>query len=242
MAFNSKFKSGFGSSGSKNPNYVPVTNNIQAWFDASDLSTIDVDTTFTWSDKSGNGNDATATTTQPASGATTENGKNVLDFDGSESLTLPSALYTIPTGDNTIFVAAKRTSEDASLDAVLGMGESGVNNGYFLVYSSAAGSVIFRNRQIAGTVTSTGNTNTDFQILRGRRSGTTQAVSVNNGTEVTAATATDPTTVDIALIGNSASASLFLDGSIGEIIIYNRSLSTAEYTQVENYLANKWGT
>lgn len=231
-------------SAARNRSFLPtnLTGN-QLWLDASDLSTITTATGVSvWADKSGNGNNATQGTAddQPATGATTQNGKNILDFDGTETLILPSALYAIPADDSTIFVASKRASEDVSIDAMVGMGEDGVNNGYFLVYSSASGSIIFRNRQLAGTVTSAGNTNTNFNINRGRRSGTTQAVAVNGGTEVTATTATDPTTVDIALIGGTASASLFLIGSIGEIIIYNRSLSTAEIAAVENYLTNKW--
>lgn len=43
-------------------------------------------------------------------------------------------------------------------------------------------------------------------------------------------------------IGNvSPSGSLYLNGAISEIIVYNRALNTSELAQVHRYLSRKWG-
>ena len=227
-------------------NVLGVGQGLQAWYDFSQSSYLTLSSAAITQalDRSGNGNHTAVQATgtaRPTFDATGLNGKGVATFDGGDFLTLPSALYTIPSGDNTLFIVSKRTSEDGTFDSPLCMGENGVNNGYVMLYSNVAGSCLFRNRQVGGSLaTTTGDTNTDFQILRGRREGTTQGMSVNGGTEATLTTATDPTTVDIGYIGATAVSSLFLTGEIAEILIYNRSLTTAEISLVNTYLNNKW--
>ena len=41
-------------------------------------------------------------------------------------------------------------------------------------------------------------------------------------------------------IGRRFDNTMYLNGTISEVLIYNRVLSTAERQQVEGYLANKW--
>ena len=73
---------------------------LQLWLDASDTDTITSSggAVSQWDDKSGNSNNATQGTgsAQPTTGASTQNGENIIDFDGGDTFVLPSALYSIP--------------------------------------------------------------------------------------------------------------------------------------------------
>lgn len=225
-------------------NFITPTDlaGLQLWLDADDSDSIKQtsNSVFRWEDKSGNNNNVPQGTgsAQPTTNVSTQNGKNVIDFDGGDTLIVPSALFSIPTGDNTIFVVSKRTSETAAIESLFNLRES-TNNRYFIIYSSVSGQIDFRN----GT-TSVGKgslTNTNFQILRGRRNGTTEAVTANRASETTSTNAVDEAGIDAGFIGGLTGSSSRLIGSIAEIILYNRSLTTEEIGFVESYLTNKWG-
>ena len=214
----------------------------QLRLDAGDTNTI-TDTTGNvtlWADKSNNSNNATTDFGTPRTGDSTENGLNIIDFT-SDRLFLPSALYAIPNGNNTAFVVSKRASEDGSLDSTIGAA-SGITNEYFHTYSNVAGSQLFTNRSGGGgSVTFTGATNTDLNIAAMRRDGVNQNISVNGGTNVPNASATSSATIDDFFIGTAGSGAFPLNGSIAEIIIYDRSLSDGEIAATNQYLSNKWG-
>jgi hypothetical protein len=214
----------------------------QLRLDAGDTGTI-TDTTGNvtlWGDKSGNGYNATTDFGTPRTGDSTENGLNIIDFT-SDRLFLPSALYAIPNGNNTAFVVSKRASEDGSLDSTIGAA-TGVTNEYFHTYSNVAGSQLFTNKSGGGgSATFAGATNTALNIATMRRDGTTQGISVDGDTEVTKTSATSSATIDDFFIGTAGSGAFPLNGSIAEIIIYDRALSANERAVVNQYLANKWG-
>ena len=202
---------------------------LQLWLDASDTDTITSSggAVSQWDDKSGNSNNATQGTgsAQPTTGASTQNGENIIDFDGGDTFVLPSALYSIPNGSNTIFAVTKRTSEDATLDAIVGMQESSSTR-YILSFDATSGVLDFRSNNIAsGAITISGATNTDFQIVRGRRNGTTQAISFNGSAEQTNTSGADENGVDAAHIASLGGSGNFLVGSIAEMLVYNRSLT-----------------
>ncbi len=194
-----------------------------------------------WNDKSGRGNHATQGTAlkQPVYNPAQLNNLSVLTLDGANTMILPSALYTIPNGANTIFMVAKRNSETGGAVYPLNMSVAGTQK-YYLRFNSTAGEVLFLNATAgSGAVSSAGNTNTNYEILRGRRLGTTQAVSVNNAAEATNTSGTDEAGIDSANIGSLAGTSLFLIGSIYMILIYNRALSVSEMVQVEKWIAQQ---
>ncbi len=227
-------------------NRLGVTEGLQAWYDAADSSTITSSGSplqvSQWDDKSGNGYHVTqgTGTNQPVTGETTTNGLNVLDFV-NDYFNIPSGLYSLAAGGNTVFIVSQKTAEDGAFDTLYNM-RTGTTNKNFMLYSATAGAIDWRsNNAGSGTTSNTGNTNTNFQILRGRRSGVTQAVAVNGGAETTDSNGSDITGIDSAFIGTLTGAANFLEGSLAEILMYNRSLSTLEIAIVERYLSNKWG-
>lgn len=225
------------------PLRVSDGDSLSLWLDAADPSTIleSGGLVSQWNDKSGNGNNVTQGTgaNKPTTGVTTQNGKNVLDFDGNDSLDMPSALFSISNAANTIFVVGKRNVDSGS--QVLMIFEEGSGNfraGIF--YDSAAGTVTARNDTGAGTNISSSGITTDFAIMHSTFDGVAgQTVSMNGVTNSNAGGSAE-SGIDIGTIG-SGSASLPLTGSIAEIIIYNRELSAFEILLVEQYLSNKWG-
>ncbi len=219
---------------------------LKLWLDASDLSTITKDGSNLISqidDKSGNGYHATQGTgaNQPTWVDNQQNGKAIARFDGSaDHLILPSGLYDIPTGPNTIFAVAKQDADGAA-ERVLTMA---VNNStrYCLLFEDTANSLGFVNNTSFDRITIGGATTTNFNAVYGRRSGTTQAIAFNGGSENTETTAVNGPGINQAIIGATGNGlAAFLNGDIGEILVYDRSLSEAEITLVIAYLLYKWG-
>ena len=70
--------------------FSPMSLSPAVWLDAADLSTITESSgaVSSWADKSGNGRDVTQATpaAMPTTGANTQNGYNVLTFDGGDKL------------------------------------------------------------------------------------------------------------------------------------------------------------
>lgn len=224
-----------------------VRSGLQLWLDAEDKSTL-LDTSgdpitgsgnvATWVDKSGSSNNATQGTdiNRPESGTSTQNGKNVTDWDGSDDMEWPAGLLDVFNEDNTVFVVSKRLV-DAGTQGLFG---SDANKA--VLFYGNAGEVNYRsNNASSNTVTVSGVTTTNFNILRGRREGTTQALAINGGAETTNVGGSDITGVTDGFIGATDGGANNLTGSIAEILIYNRSLSASEIAVVENYLAAKWG-
>lgn len=219
---------------------------LQLWLDAADTNTITSASGLVsvWADKSGNGNNVTQGTgaNQPTTGSVTQNNLNTIDFDGGDWLVVPSAIFAnIPNGPNTLFVVCKQDVAGVA-ERVITFNESGSTR-YDLQYGASAGQIVFQSRNGFGSfVTQTGITATDYNVFKGRRSGTTQAIAFNGSAETTNALGADEpgcTGGDIGAFNNGASG--HLNGTIAEIVLYNQSLSTAESGNVESYLMNKWG-
>lgn len=218
---------------------------LVAWYDFSDSAALTLASTAITQalDLSGRGNHTAVQgtgTSRPAFAANQQNGLAMATFDGGDQLLFPQAVLDVAAGNNTIFAVANRTSEDGSNDGIFSVG-TGTTNYLMIFYPGTAGQVQYRSRVFgAGGVISTGNTNTNVNIITGRREGTTQAVSVNGGAEVTDANGGDAPTKDAGQLGNTLNG-LFLTGRLGELFFYNRSLASAEMIAVRAYLSTKWG-
>jgi len=219
-----------------------IGTSLKLWLDASDTSTITHSTgdVTAWRDKSGNGNNATTSSGSPRTGDSTRNGKNVIDFT-SDQMTLPAALYTIPSGANTLFVVSKRTSETGLITTTVSM-STGATNQFFHIYSNVSGAQSFLNRSTASPVASaTGIINTEYNTAFMRRSGTNQEIAVNTINAIDSASATNITPT-AAQIGTAAGGLLPFIGSIAEIILYDSALTDAQALTVMQYLSRKWDT
>jgi hypothetical protein len=223
---------------------VTGVTDLALWLDASDADTITEvgGAVSQWDDKSGNANHVTQGTgsAQPTTGATSLNGKNVIDFDGTDTLILPAALYSIANGNNTVFVVSKRNTETGSSQKIFSLSQSGSQR-LLLDYSSVATFAFYQSRAGAGNGVAQAGINTNFEVFTAYREGTTQSITRNTSAESTNSNGQDENGIDAGHIGSVAGTSGFLVGSISEIIVCSSALSATERAQVRDYLINKWG-
>jgi hypothetical protein len=205
------------------------------------LSPMALDRASQWNDKSGMGNHATQATAlkRPVYNPAQLNGQAVLSFDGANTLILPAALYTIPNGPSTWFAVGKRNAESGVSNRLISLSKTALQRAD-ISQGSTAGQIGFQSRSGAGAgVTSTGNTNTNYQIITGFRSGTTQSISVNNGTAVTNTNGSDEPGIDGGHIGSLGDTTAYLTGGAAIFLLYNRALSAAEIVRVNRWLSQR---
>ncbi len=228
---------------SKSEAQALLVGNEVAWFDASDLTTItETAGAVSQLDDKFNANHVVQATgsKQPTSEATLLNGLNVLDFDGGDQLDLDTddGILSITEGSNTIFAVVKQTTDGVS-DRIVN-GTIGGGSKYMLKYPTTASSIEFFSNASATALATTASETTKAIVMHGRRDGTTQAASAQGGAEATDTNGANAF-LDAITIGGYTGAADQLNGSIAEIIIYDTSLTAAQITAIEVYLADKWG-
>lgn len=227
------------------------------WLDAADTASI-TDTAGAvtqWNDKSGNARHVTdqgASSLRPTTGTRTQNGHNVIDFNGSDGLARLAAFW-YGLGDSTMFVVYKVDTDPgapASFLATLVYEQSyaASNPEYGLRYDiddlnpvlvDDAGSVRFN---------AFGDDPTDTNPHWATWIDTTTSISIqqDGGTATTASYTRTTITLGVFSVGMMYSNSFpaggrFMDGWIAEIIIYDHELSSGDIALVEAYIQNKWG-
>jgi hypothetical protein len=208
-----------------------------------------------WKDKSINGYHAEQATSanRPTYRSNQIDSKATIQFDGTDDfLSLPSGALGIlrNVGGATVFVVYK-----ASTDLTL---QSGI---YFS--TTSAGSIRLQLRKTALNVFATSGRRLDADTLETINSSTTnagnyilQSVKVDyqntsiqqflnntlDGQDLTFQTSGNTSDTDSlnAILGATNSGS-YLNGNIAEVIVFNRTLSTTEFTNVNKYLMAKWG-
>ncbi len=213
----------------------------KAWYNAVGLA---LGATSQLPDISGNGLHSLVQATankQPNNTAAQKDGRPALVFDNGDTLALPPSLYPLMNGAHTYLVVAKRATEAAATDVMVSFTEGGNYRG-FVRFESTSGQINFAgNTSGSSSATQTGLTNTEFEIVLGRRRGPTQALSVNGGAENVNAFGASEDGIDAAYIGSRADIDSYLAGSIGEIIFYDYSLTAMEARMELQEASQRWG-
>ena len=208
---------------------------LQLWLDAADTSSLTLSSASvtSWADKSGRGNTATGTVAPSYNSST-----RYITFNGSSQyFTLPNG--AIPFGDTeySMFFVSYTTSTTSNQHIIFG-GQETTPNALHMYYSAGTvGHAWWTNQFTAGTVTINSSL-----IIAATYQGTTRQTVINGGTPVTNSPAqarANPNTPNF--IGRRGTNVEHLNGGIGEILIYNSSLSATDRQTVEGYLAWKWG-
>lgn len=220
---------------------------LRYWADFADTSTI-TDTSNavdSVADKSLNSVTLTATTTQrPTTNTRTLNGLNVLDFNGSSNFMTfsPNSVVSEPF---TIFVVAQVDATTAQTiigrqtAATAGQWTLIKNGGYpiFQTYGFGSGGV-------AGGAVKNYNNNPNIHTISFANGATTK-YQLNNDTIATDGVVVSGYNNSVAtplVIGSSVGTGNFLNGCIGEIIIFAGVLTTDEINEItSDYLNSKWG-
>jgi len=207
-----------------------VTSGLSLWIDASEPATLDGTPRIRfWVDKAGRGHSLSAVTPSSAPYATVVSAKSQAVFEDSV-LALSSS---IPLEPMTAFFVI-RNGLDLGYLPLLGRIDRGsgfiidarrarmMNNGA----STLSG--------IFGSVLSSG-----IVLLR-TNVGTSDAISLNGGTELTFSWSSTDAATHVGAVW-SATATRYLRASLSEVAIWDRALTAAERTAVLRALGSKWG-
>ena len=213
--------------------WTPAAIGAYMWLDADDTDTLTIEGSgvSVWADKSGNDRNATQTTDsrRPGTGARTIGGKNAVEF------TYNSTYFQIDSFDLMGQEAWVVLHQDASDFTVLGGG----GNAQTTLLSSGKMRLWKGSRPYNGDAQSSAVALQTDHTLGWLAHTDNKKYSVNGTLEVTSEVPTGaPQTV--SQIGKSQYAGA--DGLMGELIVTNGMLSTADRQRMEGYLAHKWGT
>ena len=209
---------------------------LYAWYDAADATTITQATgVSSWADKSGNGRTCSQATgaNQPAYVLAGQNGKNVIDFaSASKSMSTTGTAWAL-TSTNTMFWSFQFPDTAASAAA------------YCLFDFTVTRQMVYGNStselRIANTSTGITPVSRRWYIFSIQWNGAATAYRLNQSAS---------TTINPTGFTSGASAQMFMGynggsvsirGYIGECITYDSTLSNAQTTTVNKYLAKKWG-
>ena len=252
---------------SSKPVFSPLSiANLKGWYDASDTGTITVSGTAVtqWNDKSGNSKNLTQGpgANRPLSGVRTQNGKNAIEFDGSNDFLIASTasdwVFLSNTSTATVFIVAfADTAADLRFLMSTDGGTAASTGSYMAVQSNDLMSIasfprvgsVFPMVVATGTPTFTDNTAAIFTAQYDLGNATIAnrgyiwkngASQTNNNTENATASSGNPSNpLTIGKVNDGGSEGW--DGLICEVILYNALLNATDRGKIETYLTTKWG-
>lgn len=203
----------------------------------------------TWSDLSGQGNDATQTTAtnQPTYRLNAINGRPVVRTDGVDNfLNVNGITGALGGNDNphTVAIAGKILAVADSKDILGGLGTG--DNLYVFALNDPGGGVGYQsNRRDAASVSANvngGTANTSTHIFVLIFYGTTISLFVDN-VAVINATASDvgAITLTSARIGSRDGIGTFINMDYAELAVYNRAITDTERQRIQNAWAARYG-
>lgn len=227
---------------------------LAAWYDASDTDTITINAgteVQQWDDKSGNARHLTrGSSFGPDTGVRSQNGLNVLDYDGNQRLS--RSAFWRGLGDSTVFVVFVR-DDPGSTPFIAGVvaettPDGGDNDEYGMRTSGSAASHSLQFLSFddgVGTEFLISGTNADdVWALWSGTDTTTAAELFKDGTSVASDASytrvfSPSTTFSVGSYSPGTSRGLI--GAVAEVLIYDTDLGASDRQAVEDYLIEKWG-
>jgi hypothetical protein len=220
--------------------WTPAQITTALWLDAADVSTITLNssTVSQWNDKSGNSRNFSQATAgnQPVYSTNALNGKNVVNFVSSDSLTRAAIPFN-DLGNNSLYVVGNRTGANVfNVAVIISRAATRTRNMLFGNGSSYWG--VYEGNPATGFV---GATYKICEIIADQASnsylhyqdGTSQgsAGNVNSGTVFGD---------NNCYLGNDQYGSSLI-GNIAEVIFCDEKNTDSDRQKIEGYLAHKWG-
>jgi hypothetical protein len=210
---------------------------LSAWYDATVASSITLASGFVsqWNDLSGAGLHLTQSVEADRPGTGTLNGKTALTFDGSNdylavTADIPPATMFCVVEFNAVNALQFPLSVINAAGVALQMVITNLSQLRITSWTGAAASGRSGDNDVAAT--------TPYVVTMNYQADSRYNGKNMAGTDTTVRSSEQGIVVGARRTNNTLSA---LDGKIGEVIVYNRVLSAAEYVRVERYLAAKWG-
>ena len=243
---------------------------LALWLDAADSSTVVTSgsNVTAWNDKSGNGKNmiSNASFQRPIYSRNSLNGNNSILFfrNASNSFSiLENTSFSFVTGSWTYFTILRRNAANTTYQRFVSMASvingADNNNSFSVNLNTSAANSSFnmeRSSQNLGAAFNTSNVCLLENIVNGSLTNIdTFNANTNylftNGSQLTSGAGLSVgATLSIAHIrygcttsrsGTNDGGFESLQGNIGEVLLFNRTLRRSEIQQVEGYLAWKWG-
>jgi hypothetical protein len=242
--------------------FLPTTyNNLGIWLDAADTNSLEYDVSINkWNDKSGAGKLLLPATNRPSVGWDGTTGLNVARFNGANSMSVgltPATDAPLVLTAFCVFSIDNDTTVNANGTRVFTLSKpnSGNDDNYNTGHVNLQ--IINSSGTITGTVAARepgglfqngtySNVTNTMHIATIQFTGTTGIYKIDGGASTVTRSDTAPFTYNTLYIGSNSlgsngGAGQQFKGVIGELIIYNRSLTSTESSTIEGYLAWKWG-
>jgi hypothetical protein len=222
------------------PTSIP---NCKLWLDATRINQADNTAVATWDDLSGNNFDATqsVSSNRPTFRTNQINGKSAVIFDGTDDYL--EATNVITSYPFTMISLVKLNVTTSQI--FLSLSDTTVSNKYYALGNITRFSIRARNTtDFTTTGTTLISTSTSYNAMGIWESETSRKLYVNKSLEATGTSSVtfNNTLNNKILLGvyRVVSPANYLNGLFGEIIIYNRILTSGEISTVHNYLKQKW--
>jgi hypothetical protein len=227
------------------------------WLDAADTSsmTLSGSSVTQWNDKSGNGLNVSAASSQPTYVTNGLNGLGTLAFNGGQNLSAGSVtagkLLGNTGGSSTFCVFS--VSDNTAGSFPISWDDGSYTYRYIITWDSSG--IIFdlgdssagvSNRRITIPSSSITFANNTYYLVSFWQSGGSAVLNVSGGaytiTTSSGFTGNIPTSTSRTFnVGTYVNTSTYnMKGNIAEVLIYNNHIPS-NFRQIEGYLAHKWG-
>lgn len=232
---------------------------LQLWLDANDSNTLydatsggslvisDGSAVKRWEDKSGNARHAIEATNAPTLEVAEKNGLNALNFATGKYLT--SSFSNLTLTSETVFVVFKFSSTMSSFGRIFTQSITNENDysisGHYIPFLRNSSLAAICSYASSGQRSAISVLNNAWYIGRSRHSGSALTVKLNTiegeSYSHTLNRAFNKFRVGGAYTGPSGGTDSAVFNSVAcEVIVYDKSLSDSESTQVTDYLNSKW--
>jgi hypothetical protein len=228
--------------------YTPTTvlpTGLSAWYRADTLVSVSAGAVTQWGDASGQGRNAVQATgvRQPVAIGSAVNGRPAIRFDGTNDR-LVIASGVLPLGNNPYtFFAIARTTNANTNGGIMGGGSTSPSLSYNSFRLNQGGSFINDwGQNAAVTPANTIQNNRVYLYQVDYNTTTGRTIRINNVVSGSNAGITRTGAAGDVALGSStlATDNESWAGDIAEVIVFNRALSSAEITQVQNVLSQKY--
>lgn len=218
------------------------------WLDASDTSSItsSAGKVSQWSDKSGNARHFTQATSinQPTTGASTQNGFNVINFNGSQDLR--RTLGTL-TGNVTVFSVFNITGQSTYSMPPFSLSYQNAGRPFERWQDATVNRIYIDTTELTSTANANIRSTSGYMLLGFQYdsvNATNRVRERKNRVQTDAITNTTAhvTTNQVGLVGRREDAVTAFIGNAAEILIFSSLITGTTLTDIETYLSWKWGT
>lgn len=232
------------------PDFSMLSFTPKLWLDASAITGLnDGDSVTTWSDLSGNGKDATGTTNKPTYKKDIFSGKPIVRFDGSNDVMTGSAWsFTSMTLLMVVDAINKSTSDAGILSFYKSSGANDYDNEdalAFVITSTAGTCRLVRTIGTNGLGVNMPMVAAGAQIVCLKLSAGIGAIEINGGPPqfdtYDNLNSIDSTNYVLGARWVGSAISYFGQRDFGEIVAFDRLLSSNEQRMIEHHLALKYG-